>query len=73
MIEYWKKCFPFTIGIILSVFFVLFAIEFVRMLDLDDLEDTLSTLPYLWVGIGCGLFGVPLVMFGIDRLTGEES
>lgn len=69
MIEFWKKCFPFTLGMMLSVSFVLFMVEFIRSLDFYDMQYLLEGWPFALGAIICGLIGVPLTVAGIKRLS----
>ena len=69
MIEYWKKCLPFTIGMMLSISFVLLMIEFIRATDFYDFEYAFDGLPYLGIAVICGFIGIPLTISGIERLS----
>lgn len=73
MIKFWKKSLPFTCGLILSICCVLFFIEFIRNIDFEDWEYTLEVMPYFAVGLLLGLVGIPLAVFGIGKLTDENS
>lgn len=73
MIKYWRCCLPFTIGLILSVTFILFMVEFIRGIDFEDLEFTLYALPYLGISIISGIVGIPLTLFGIERLCEKNA
>ena len=69
MIEFRKKCLPFTIGLFLSISSVLFMIEFIRGIDFVDIEYSLEVLPYLCAAILCGLIGYPLCLYGINKIN----
>jgi len=58
-----------TFGLILSVTFVLFMIEFVRNIDFYDFEYTIEALPYLVVSLLCGIIGIPLTLTSIEVVS----
>ena len=62
-----------TIGIMLSICFVLFMIEFIQGIDFVDLEYTLDVLPYLVVSLFCGGIGIPLTLTSIEKLSNGNS
>ncbi len=58
-----------TFGLILSVAFVLFMIEFVRNIDFYDFEYTIEAVPYLVVSLLCGVIGIPLTLSSIEAVS----
>ncbi len=68
MVKFYRKSFPITIGIILSIVCVLFISEFVKSVDFEDLEYVSDTLPYLCIGVISGLIGIPTFLYGVERM-----
>jgi len=66
LIKYWLRCLPFTIGIALVLVAMCFLVKFFdRGLDFDDEE--------IWV-FGMFIFvGMPLLLFGIEKLSKQEE
>lgn len=73
MIQFYKKSFPATLGVFLSILCVVSLIQFMRELYIDELEYIMEYLHFLAISIVSGFVGIPLFFYGIEKITNEHS
>ena len=60
LLQYWLRCLPFTIGIVLVLLALCFLVEFYEH-GLDDYEEFWAFAIFIFSGM-------PLLLFGIEKL-----
>lgn len=69
MIKTYKKLFPATLGIFLSLVCVVALAEFFKSFDILYLEEPAEYVPFLLIAIFSGFSGIPLALNGIEKLS----